>query len=171
MSYIQKITVGGETYNLTPSFKDGLAYIASSAGTFAFIPVRPIGLYDGGLYPYLASPYAGGQTEMLFSIDVKDKGPAWGLGVNMYGAIGVYVYTGPAGNPMIKDGDLVSRLGRLGLSDDGAIGVYLTTKDGIGTNKYGCLTLLYDSTPVTLQSGEQLRLYINTDGYLGLIKE
>lgn len=171
MSYIDKITVGGKTYNLAPSLREDLVYIEPTAGSLVGRPARLISIYDGKLTPYLASAYAGEKTEILFAVDVKDRGPAWGLGANMYGAMGVYVYTGSAGNPMIRDGDTISRLGRLGLSDNGAIGVYVTGQDGIYTNgNTDCISLKLKTDRVTLQSGEQLGIYINDEGFLELIK-
>lgn len=162
MSYINQITVGGETYNLAPSFNGAIgAYLE-----FESKPVLPFGVYDTGeLYLNLALVY-----ENMYGIRVPYRGVTWGLGADVNGAIGVYLYTGSTSVPTININDTVSRLARLGLTSNGAIGVYLTTKDGLGTQKDGCLTLLYDTTPVTLLSGEILSIGLNAEGRLQLTR-
>lgn len=168
MSYINQITVGGESYQLTPSFNVLLgAYLEPGAGAMAREGVYPLKVSPlGELYPNLAAVY----NNKMYGIEVPGIGPVCGLGADMYGAIGVYVYTYGA-SPTIQDGDTKSQLGRLGLTDKGAIGVYTTGDDGIYTNEATkCISLKLKTDLVTLQSGERLGIYINKEGFLELIK-
>lgn len=169
MSYINKITVGGEEYNLTPSFDGRIgAYLEGNPDGEVFpLLVSP----KGQLYPNMAYFNSYSSNKVLFGIDRPGLGRVWGLGADKYGGIGVYVYTGPSSDPTIQNGDTASQLGRLGLTDKGAIGVYTTGDDGIYTNNAtGCISLKLQTEPVTLQSGEQLKLYINPEGFLELVK-
>lgn len=166
MSYINQITVGGEAYNLTPSF-DGRhgAYLEGQPDSEVFpLLVNP----RGELYPNLAVIYEG---RNMYGIEVPGRGAAWGLGADGEGAIGVYVYIGPSSRPTVPLGDTKSQLGRLGLTDKGAIGVYVTGDDGIYINAVtSCISLKLKKDPVTLQSGERLGIYIDNEGFLELIK-
>lgn len=167
MSYINKITVGGEGYNLTPSFDGTIGAYLEGQPDYGVFPlmVSP----QGQLYPYMAYFNSNG-SNLLFGIDRPGLGRAWGLGADIYGGIGVYIYTGHS-FPTIQDRDTKSRLGRLGLSDKGSIGVYVTGDDGIYTNSQTeCISLKLKTEPVTLQSGEMLRIYINPQGCLELAK-
>lgn len=166
MSYIQKITVGGETYNLTPSFDGSTgAYLEEAQGRGNVFLLKPNSL--GQLYTSLAHVY----ENRIYSIEVPDRGAIWGLGADVNGAIGVYIHTAGFGFPTIRIGDEKSRLARLGLTDKGAIGVYLTGYGGIGTNDTnGTLELQIDTTPITLATSEQIYLDLDNNGYLKLVK-
>lgn len=165
MSYINKITVGGESYALTPRIDGGAIHAVDLEGNFIDAYLFSINSY-GELYHNLAVC-----TDNMYGLRTRGDGIICGLGANGIGAVGVYIYTGPNPYPQIAAGDTLASLARLGMTDNGAIGVYTTGMDGIYVNPFSkAVSLKLRSELVSLQSGERLGIYINPEGYLELIK-
>lgn len=164
MSYINKITVGGEVYNLTPSFNTrDKVYAVDSNGNI--VNVYPLSTYlNGELYPNLAT-----YNSEIYGLRTPGNGIICGLGANGEGAVGLYVFTG--GGHMSINSFPNGSLARMAMSIDGAIGVCTSGTDGIYANDAtGCISLKLKTEPVTLQSGEMLRIYISPEGFLELVR-
>lgn len=168
MSYINKITVGGEEYNLTPSFDANRVYASDSNG-------NPIEVYllstyqNGDLYPNLSI-----YSDRIYGLKGYDHAIIPGLGANGLGAVGLYMFTGSGHmDDLFNDNDKFTygSLARMAMNIDGAIGVCTSGTDGIYVNDFtNCISLKLLTNPVTLESGEQLKLYINPEGFLELVK-
>lgn len=166
MGYINKITVGGEAYNLMPTF-DGASKIYAVDSNGNIVKVYPLSMFSltGDLYPHLAL-----YSDKIYGLRAPSDGIVCGLGANGQGAVGIYVFTG-GGDMIVQKAFPNGGLARMAMSYDGAIGVCTSGTDGIYVNdSTKCISLKLITTPVTLESGEQLKLYINTEGFLELTK-
>lgn len=160
MSYIKTITVGGVSYELQPKIGPSSTITCVKASVYPYVGSINS---DGALAVNLASP-----TSTIYGLQHIATGPdvgVRGIGVDIGGALGLYVVGGENLDP-----DVLSRLGRLGFTLSGAMGVYVNGMSGIYVNDGdGCIALKVRTEPVTLQSGEILRIYINSAGELQLV--